>query len=137
MARKNFNHNHYSIFTRYKNWQLNTSFTEKLAVLKNQLLNSSWKLRMTILIIILGLGFLTRYLILNSQVPKIKYETATAEKGTLITSISGSGTVTSGNYTNVTTKTSGVVNKVYVTNGDTVTKGQKIAEVELDDYAKE
>jgi multidrug efflux pump subunit AcrA (membrane-fusion protein) len=68
---------------------------------------------------------------------EVSYQTTTVSEGTLISSISGSGTITSGNFTNVTTKVSGVVSTVYVTNGDTVTKGQKIAEVELDDYAKE
>lgn len=68
---------------------------------------------------------------------KTTYQTQTATKGTLIQSIDGSGTITSGNYTNVTTKASGVVNAVYVTNGDTVTKGQKIADVTLDEYALE
>lgn len=66
-----------------------------------------------------------------------QYQTAAVEKGTLINSISGSGTITSGNNTSVTTKVSGVVNAVYVTNGDTVIKGQKIASVTLDDYALE
>jgi multidrug efflux pump subunit AcrA (membrane-fusion protein) len=68
---------------------------------------------------------------------KVQYQTATAETGTLITNISGSGTITSGNYTSLDTKVSGLVSKVYVTNGDKVTKGQKIAEINLDDYAKE
>lgn len=68
---------------------------------------------------------------------KVTYETAVATKGTLTVSTSASGTITSGNYTNVTTKVSGTVKKVYVTNGDTVTKGQKIADVTLDDYAAE
>lgn len=68
---------------------------------------------------------------------KVTYETATATKGTLIVSTSTSGTITSGNYTNITTKVSGTVKKVYVTNGDTVTKGQKLAEVTLDEYATE
>lgn len=68
---------------------------------------------------------------------KITYQTQTVVKGTLIQSIDGSGTITSGNYTNVTTKASGVVSAVYVTNGDTVSKGQKIADVTLDEYAIE
>ncbi len=106
-------------------------------VLKNKIIASSWKTRLVILILILGLGFGAWQIFGRSGQDEVKYETAIAEKGTLVSSISGSGTITSGNYTNVTTKTSGVVTKVYVTNGDTVTKGQKIAEVELDDYAKE
>lgn len=69
--------------------------------------------------------------------PTPTYETAQVQKGTFINSISSSGTITSGNYSNISTKVSGVVKKVYVTNGDRVTKGQKIAEVVLDDYARE
>ncbi len=106
-------------------------------VLKNKIITSSWKARLVVLVLILGLSFGAWQVFGRSGQDEVKYETATAEKGTLISSISGSGTITSGNYTNVTTKTSGVVTKVYVTNGDTVTKGQKIAEIELDDYAKE
>ncbi|MFA6512527.1 MAG: efflux RND transporter periplasmic adaptor subunit [Patescibacteria group bacterium] len=66
-----------------------------------------------------------------------QYVTEKIAKGTLITSISGSGSITSGNYNNVNTKASGIVERVYVTNGDTVKKGQKIADITLDDYAKE
>jgi len=73
----------------------------------------------------------------RDKTPEIQYQTATAEVGSLITSIAASGTITSGNNTSVTTKVSGTVSKVYVTNGDTVTKGQKIAEVTPDDYAAE
>jgi len=65
------------------------------------------------------------------------YQTAAAEKGTLITTVSGTGSITSGNNTNLDTRVSGVVKQVYVTNGDTVKKGQKIAEVTLDEYASE
>lgn len=88
-------------------------------------------------VLVLIMGFVIFKIVGSFQKPKVQYQTAKAEKGTLITSISGSGTITSGNYTNITTKVSGTVRKVYVTNGDKVVKGQKIAEVELDDYAKE
>jgi macrolide-specific efflux system membrane fusion protein len=88
-------------------------------------------------LILAGLGWWGyKNLIANKQT-KVTYQTETAQKGTLINSISGSGTITSGNNTSVNTKVSGTVSKVYVTNGDTVKKGQKIAEAELDDYAKE
>ncbi|OGM29358.1 hypothetical protein A2801_01555 [Candidatus Woesebacteria bacterium RIFCSPHIGHO2_01_FULL_41_10] len=108
-----------------------------LISLKERFLKSSWKVKLIVLALMVGLSFGAWKTFGRPNQTEITYETATAEKGTLISSISGSGTITSGNYTNVTTKTSGVVTKVYVTNGDTVTKGQKIAEVELDDYAKE
>lgn len=86
-------------------------------------------------VILLGVGIYFGTTRLKGD--KVTYETAVATKGTLIVSTSTSGTITSGNYTNITTKVSGTVKKVYVTNGDSVTKGQKIAEVTLDEYASE
>lgn len=73
----------------------------------------------------------------RDKIADVQYQTATAEVGNLITSLSASGTITSGNSASVSTKVSGTVSKAYVGSGDTVTKGQKIAEVALDDYAKE
>lgn len=60
------------------------------------------------------------------------YQTSTAEKGTLITSVSTSGTISSGNSINITSGATGVINTVYVKNGDPVKMGQKIADVTLD-----
>ena len=61
-----------------------------------------------------------------------QYQTAQAEKGTLITTVSSSGTISSGSVVSVTTSATGVVNAVYVKDGDTVTAGEKIADVTLD-----
>jgi macrolide-specific efflux system membrane fusion protein len=108
-----------------------------LTSLNKKFSKSSWKVKLIALVLLGGLAFGAWKILAKPSQAEVTYETATAEQGTLISTISGSGTITSGNYTNVTTKTSGVVTKVYVTNGDAVTKGQKIAEVELDDYAKE
>ena len=117
---------------------LKTFSKEKFLSVKNYLLRMSLKKKIIFsAILLVGVGLFARQVILNSQKTKVTYETATAEKGTLITSISSSGSMASGGNTYVTTKVSGVVRAVYVTNGDTVTKGQKIAEVTLDDYAKE
>ena len=63
---------------------------------------------------------------------KTQYQTATAQKDTLVVTISGSGNVSSANSATVTTQTSGVVSKIFVKNGDKVKSGQAIAEVELD-----
>lgn len=62
-----------------------------------------------------------------------QYQTAQAERGTLISSLSASGAISSGSTTNLSTKASGVVKKVYVKNGETIAKGAKIAEIALDD----
>lgn len=124
-------------FLNFKAWFKKTSLREKFFSVRDSFLGLSLKKKIIfgIIPIVLGVGIwqLTSHL----GGSKVTYETATATKGTLVVSTSASGTITSGNYNNITTKVSGTVKKVYVTNGDTVTKGQKIAEVTLDDYAVE
>lgn len=63
---------------------------------------------------------------------KTSYTTDTATKGTLITTVTASGNVSSANSASVTTQTSGVVSKIYAKNGDTVRSGDPIADVDLD-----
>lgn len=61
-----------------------------------------------------------------------QYETATVEKGTLVVSLAESGQVSVSNRVGITTSASGVVNNVYIKNGDVVTAGEKIADITLD-----
>lgn len=118
-------------------WLLKTSLKEKSVSIKDgyKALPLVKKIIFPLIPVLLGVGIYFGVTKLSKS--KVTYETATATKGTLIVSTSTSGTITSGNYTNITTKVSGTVKKVYVTNGDTVVKGQKIADVTLDDYAAE
>jgi RND family efflux transporter MFP subunit len=81
-----------------------------------------------LIVLAVGIFFWTR----RVKTPEVQYQTATVEKGNLVSTISASGTVVSANSYTVKTSASGVVSKVYVKDGDTVAKGQKIAEVELD-----
>ncbi len=92
---------------------------------------SIWK-KVLIIILILGIGYYsyTNYFVSSTTAPT--YQTATAEKGTLITSITASGTISSANNVSITSNATGVINTVYVKNGDTVVQGQKIAEITLD-----
>lgn len=116
--------------------QNNTITTTKKSLITN-LIHSSWKIKLIVFLLLIGLGLGIKYLFFQTKSVVPIYETSLVSRDTLITTISGSGTITSGNYTDITTKISGVVTKVYVTNGDQVSKGQKIAEVTLDDYAQE
>lgn len=59
-------------------------------------------------------------------------QTATVELGTLVVSVSESGTMASANRLPVTTQASGQVKQVFIKNGDTVTAGQKLIELSLD-----
>lgn len=82
-----------------------------------------------ICITIIGFGF---YNIFGSKTNSVTYQTAPAEKGTLIVTVTGSGQVSTANSGTVSTLATGVVSKVYVKDGDEVKVGDKIAEVELD-----
>lgn len=94
------------------------------------LLNSRKKLAIFI-VCILVLAF-AGWKIFGNKTQQPQYQTAQAEKGTLIISISASGQVSATNNASVSTQTSGVVNEVYVKNGQEVKVGDKIAELELD-----
>lgn len=65
------------------------------------------------------------------------YQTAQAEKGTIVVSVTGSGTVTTANSGSVSTNATGVVKTVFVKNGQTVKAGAKIAEIDLDQVGKQ
>ena len=68
----------------------------------------------------------------SKQKTSVTYTTAKAEKGTLIASVSVSGSVLNANNIPVSTQASGAVKEVYVAEGDTVKKGDKIMLIELD-----
>lgn len=84
-----------------------------------------------VLLSILGYRLYTKQ---NATTPT--YQTATVEKTLFLNSISASGTITSGDTTYITTGATGTVTKVFVKNGDTVKKDQKMAEISLDDDGK-
>lgn len=79
-----------------------------------------------ILVIFLGFRFF------GKKQTKPQYQTAKAEKGALVQTVTASGQVSAANNTSVTTQASGVVSKVFVKNDQTVKTGDKIAELELD-----
>jgi multidrug efflux pump subunit AcrA (membrane-fusion protein) len=108
-----------------------------LSRVKKFFLNLSWPKRLILFLVMAGLSILSWRFLGQTRKVETSYETAIVQKGTLVKTVSTSGTITSGNYTNISTKTSGTISKVYVTGGETVYKGQKIAEIVLDDYAKE
>lgn len=69
---------------------------------------------------------------LFAQDAKPQYQTATVERGTLVSSVTSSGTITSGSNAAITTQATGIVNEVLASNGDTVQQGQTIATLTLD-----
>lgn len=63
--------------------------------------------------------------------------TASVTKGDITSTVSASGNIETANYLAVTTSVNGIVKKVYVQEGDTVTKGQKIMEITLNSDGEE
>ena len=61
-----------------------------------------------------------------------KYTKSTATKGTLVVSLTASGSVAISNSRTVTTTASGVVKKIYVKEGQSVKTGTPIMEIDLD-----
>jgi RND family efflux transporter MFP subunit len=68
---------------------------------------------------------------------KTQVQTEMVTKGTIVSSVTASGSITSANIENITTQASGTVKKVYVNDGDMVKKGQLIAQIELDTEGKQ
>lgn len=85
---------------------------------------------------LLALGAYILYRNSASTAAAPQYQTAKVERGTLVSALSGSGTVSSANSTAVTTEASGVVRAVYVKNGEHVVAGAHLFELELDGEGK-
>ncbi len=100
--------------------------------IKNWFLKLTLVKKIILITLIFGTGFFILSSLTSSKNKQVSYETAKVEKGNLIVSVSGSGTVASTNNSNVTTSATGVVKTVYVKDGDKVVTGDKIAELELD-----
>jgi len=101
--------------------------------IKSNLFKLPLVIKIILLIIVLGgIGFTIKTIFFSNK-STLTYKTTTVSKTTLINSISATGTITSSNKTTITTGATGTIKNVYVKNGDTVVKGQKIAEITLDD----
>ncbi len=86
-----------------------------------------------VLLALVGSGF---WLHNSKTTKKVSYKTETLKKTNLTKSLTLSGTVELSNLISVSTKASGVVSKVYVTDGQTVKAGDKLAEITLDSEGK-
>lgn len=83
------------------------------------------------LLVVFVLAFLGWQMFKGNTKP-VQYQTAKAERGTLVSSISASGQVSFVNNENVTTSATGIIKTVFVKTGDLIDKGQPIAEIDLD-----
>ena len=100
-----------------------------LAYLK-KLKSDRKKLIAVIIVLVLGGYLLVNRYRKNEKEPIV--QTIEVQKSTIISSVSTSGNVISSNIENITTQASGTVKKVYISDGDKVTRGERITEIDLD-----
>ncbi len=103
---------------------------DKMQTIFNWAINNKFK-TLVVLLILIGISYFG-YQKLNPNTTQSQYQTTQAEKGTLITSVTASGTISQGSSVSITTQATGVINQVYVKDGDEVIAGQKIADITLD-----
>jgi len=100
--------------------------------IKDKFLSLPLILKIIIPILIVGLIYFIVSKSLASQTSTPTYKTSQVTKGNVISTISASGSISSGSNTSIYTSASGQVSKIYAKNGDTVKQGQKIAQITLD-----
>lgn len=100
-------------------------FNKLLGWIKSHLI-----LSIIFLVIIVVVGFFAKGSLAKKQPGS--FQTAAVQRGTLIESVSASGQVLSGNGVEITTQASGTVKDILVKDGDSVTQGQVIAHLTLD-----
>lgn len=103
-----------------------------IKTIKGKYLSLSLVLKIIIPIVTIGLIYFSVTKIISSKSSTPTYKTSQVTKTNIVSTISASGSITSGSNTSIYTSASGQVTKVYVKNGDTVKQGQKIAEIQLD-----
>jgi macrolide-specific efflux system membrane fusion protein len=102
---------------------------EKLSKIKNIILKHK-KISAAIIIIVIAIILVINFTSNSSK--KSQYQTAQATKGTLVVSLTESGSVSVANKVSVVTQASGIVSNVYVKSGQSVNAGDKIADLTLD-----
>ncbi len=99
-----------------------------------KLLKKHKYISIAIIVILIG-GGIYWYKKTHSASGTVQYKTAAAEKGTLTTSVSGSGNVIVDSSSNIDPTIDGTVTNLSVSVGDKVEKGQLLFEIQNDDLA--
>lgn len=114
---------------KFASWRTKVKKDEIVKIFKQ--IFSSRKKTAGVAIVVL-LAVIVGWRVLGSRGEKTQFQTTEVQKGTIISSISASGTVLTANTFFVTTSATGVVKEVYVSDGEMVVKGQQLAKIELD-----
>src|SRR3989344_2228884 len=110
---------------------------KKINNLKDWFIKRSLVVKIIIIAVIIAFGGLILNKFNNSKSQQPQYQTAQAEKGTLMVVVAASGQVSEANSATVDTQASGVVRKIYVENGQKVKAGDKVLELDLDLIGKQ
>ncbi len=93
----------------------------------------NWKFKILALIIVAGVGVgIWQIAKKQSNDQTVKIQTLSVQKSDIFQALDLSGQIEQSNLISVLTKASGVVSKVYVTDGQQVKAGDKLAEITLD-----
>lgn len=95
-----------------------------------------WK-KIVAMIVILILGFFIYRQLQPSQPTSSQYQTTTVEQKSLVSALSVTGNIAMGSQFGVSSSVTGVVQDVYVKNGDQVSEGQKLFKVKSTASAQE
>jgi RND family efflux transporter MFP subunit len=91
--------------------------------------NASLKIKVIALLILVAIGYFGYNQFFKAKTTATQYQTESAEKKTLINTVSVTGNIASTNLVSVGSTTTGVIEEVYVKNGDTVKSGDKLFKV--------
>ncbi len=83
------------------------------------------------IVLVIGVALLLWQMLQTGQTAS-SFQTASVTKGNLLVTVSASGSIISGGSTNATTQASGTITHVYVTEGQNVHAGDKLADIQLD-----
>lgn len=90
-----------------------------------------------VIAVLFGAGYFGYKQLFSKNTSQIQYTTAKTEKGTIVSSVTASGQVSTANNTPVVTQVTGAVTKLYVKNGDKVYRGQPLMTIELDQSSQQ
>src|SRR3989344_660145 len=109
---------------------------DKLRPLAGKLLKNNRKLVFLVALIAI-VGYLGWHRFIRPSTQRPQYQTAQVERGTIVSSVSASGQILSSGVVNVTTNASGIIKRTFVSDGEKVAKGTRIAEIELDSVGQQ
>ena len=95
------------------------------------------RIKLAIFLIIVALTIFLGWKFIFGRTKTVQYKTTKVTRGTLISSVSASGSIISGNSIPITSQATGIVKDSYVKNGDQVSTGQAIAELTLDQTSQQ